>query len=130
MAKNGKPDYASELTAYIKVHEAFDKLKVEEKEIIARINKDHIKEVDFNKKENSVIEVEGKSYALSVVQDRNSKKAGSEKVFKYTIHAANIIENKKEEKTESTVAEPTAKQIKEAEKAKKEQEKKDKKDKK
>jgi len=123
MAGKGKVDalnYAGELKEYIKVHEEFDALKVKEKEIIARINKNHIKEVDFAKKENSVIEVDGKSYALNAVMDRNSKKAGSEKVFKYTIHAATIIK----EEAVQTVTEPTAKEKKEAEKAKKKEEKK------
>ena len=127
MANKGKVDalnYAGELKEYIKVHEEFDALKVKEKEIIARINKSHIKEVDFAKKENSVIEVDGKSYALSAVMDRNHKKTGSEQVFKYTIHAATII---KTEEAVQTVTEPSSSEKKKAEKEAKKQEKKDKK---
>lgn len=119
MAEKGKVDaldYAGELTEYIKVHKEFDALKIKEKEIIARINKDHIKAVDFTKKENSIIEVEGKSYALSAVMDRNSKKTGSEKVFKYTIHAANIIKKEEDTVKKQTVTEPTAAEKKKAEK--------------
>lgn len=114
MAKKAKVDalnYAGELKAYVKVHEEFDALKVKEKEIIARINKDHSKSVDFAKKENTVIDVDGKSYALNAVIDRNNKKPGSEKVFKYTIHAATII--KEEEKPKTAAKEKKADTVEE-----------------
>lgn len=87
-------NYQENLEAYVEVNKEFETLREREKEIVAEINNNHIESV--LKTDNSIVEVDGESFALSVVMDRDAKKKGEDKVFKFKIHSAKIYAEEKE----------------------------------